>query len=83
MFAQIDRLRTRFRADMKRMPPLVERRLGKKRKVRIEGVFWCVRFLGTTYRAMTPAALLKALPKHGKRPPLVKPPGLALGAVGE
>lgn len=80
MFAQVDRLRARFLADMARMPALVKKRLGKKRRVRVEGVFWCVRFMGRTYRAQTPAALLWALPKHGKRAPAEAPPELALGA---
>ncbi len=83
VFAQVDRLRARFKRDMKRLPALVERRLGKKRKVRVDGVFWCVRFMGTTYRAMTPAELLKKLPKHGVRPPQVKPAELPLGGASE
>jgi hypothetical protein len=83
VFAQIDRLRDRFRADMKRLPPLVEKRLGKKRKVRVDGVWWCVRFMGRTYRAMTPAALLKVLPKRGVRPPVEKPAELPLGGPAD
>lgn len=81
MFAQVDRLHARFLRDMKRLPALVEKRLGKRRKVRVDGVWWCVRFMGTTYRAMRPAELLKKLPKRGaSRPRAEKPAELQLGA---
>jgi hypothetical protein len=79
VFAQIDRLHNRFKADMQRLSALIEMRLGKKRKVRVDGVWWCVRYMGRTYRAMTPAALLKALPKRGAVKAPEKPPDLQLG----
>lgn len=78
VWRQIARLKSRFEEDMRRMPALVERRLGKKRKVRIQGAWWCVRWQYRTYRAQTPAALLRALPKRGRPPATAEPVALEL-----
>lgn len=66
---------------MKRMPALVAKRLGKKRAVRVQDVWWCVRFMGRTYRGLTPVALLTALPKRGRQTPAARPPELPLGGA--
>jgi hypothetical protein len=84
VFGEIDRLKAKFEADKKRLPALIEKRLGRKRAVRIIDTFWTVRFNHRTYRGLTPAALLKALPKHGVRPPPAeKPPELPLGGPAD
>lgn len=82
VFGEIDRLKARHEADLKRLPALIAKRLGKKRAVRIVDTFWTVRFNHRTYRGLTPAALLRALPKHGKTTPREKPPELPFAAGG-
>lgn len=55
----------RFEATKKDFRTKVKQRLGAQRSLRVDDIFYAVRWKGVTYRALSVDALLEKLPTRG------------------